>query len=750
MAYTQRVMQPITIKISVLCLLSTACASVCAQFYDVDTWRFCPADRGLPLRPLYSASPEPGSTEIRADATRIVKDGITEFTGDVEIIRDERSLRGDRISYDDENELIEIHGAATFWDPGLLWRGESAMFALDSDLATLESGQYWLRKGRGRGFAGLIETDRAENISVLRDVDYTTCTVAAPAWRFAASRIRLDHDAGRGSATHAVLKVRDVPVFYVPYINFPLNDKRKSGFLIPTIGSSNNSGFDLQIPYYFNIAPQHDATFKPRWLSDRGVMLGGEYRYLGEQFKGELGVEVLPNDKLADNATRSAVSFRHEQYFDRRRGRFEARIQNVSDAHYFEDFGRSLSVTSQRFLDRRLDLHYWRHQRYYLYGIIQSYQQVDDSGRGGRGPYKRLPQLQLSTLLPGGHLRLWPRLFMQTTYFDRDESVSGGRIDFSPSIAYPYLKRYARVIPSIGVRHTEYFLHDRGAFNARESRTVPVMSFDSQLFAERRLTLFGAPVLQTLEPRAFYLYIPKDGQDDIPIFDTGLFDISFRNLFLENRFSGRDRVGDANQLTLAATTRFLSLDSGRELFRASFGQIYYFEDREITLPGRPKENEDVSEFVAEMAANLGNGWSARTTIQYDPNNSTMEKASYSLRYRPLGTGIVANASYRKRRAHTNIEQTDLSFRVPVTSTLSVLGRWNYSLETNQTLELVGGLEFESCCWGARFVGRRFIRNTQGDFDTGFFVQVEFKGLAGYGRSTTSFLRKSIPGYESYF
>ncbi|TDJ62517.1 MAG: LPS-assembly protein LptD [Proteobacteria bacterium] len=743
-------MRRITINLLVLCLGAAVYSHAAAQFSLADKWWMCPVDRALPVRPLYAEPLEFGSTEIRADTTRIVKDGITQFAGNVEIIRDSRSISGDLVTYDDARSLFDVEGNATIWDSGLIWQGEHALFNLDSDVGRLESGNYWMVKGRGRGFADSVEIDRKENVSRLKGVDYTTCLSERPDWRFSAESITLDHDGGRGSATHAVLKIRDVPVFYVPYISFPLDDRRKSGFLIPTVGSSNESGIDIQIPYYFNLAPNRDATFKPRWMGERGVMLGGEYRYLSKQYKGQIGVEYLPSDKLYNDNARSLISLRHEHFFDHRRGYLEAKVQNVSDAQYFEDFGRSLSVTSQRYLDRKVRIRYRRRGKFIMTGLVQSYQQVDDSARAGSGPYRRLPQLQIRSTLPARHLQLSPQIDIQTTYFDRRGSVSGGRVDITPSISYPFYKSYALITPKLSIRHTEYFLNNEGAFNDRESRTVPVASLDTRLFAERRLSLFGSSMLQTFEPRAFYLYIPKDGQDDIPIFDTGQFDISFRNLFRENRFTGRDRIGDANQLALAATTRLLSLESGRELLRASFGQIYYFEDREINLPGRATQNDDVSELVAELGATFSDSWSARMVIQYDPSDSITEKAAYSVRYRPAGTSIVMNAGYRRRRARTDIEQTDLSFRFPVTSSVNVLGRWNYSLADEKTLELVGGLEFESCCWGMRLVGRRFIRNTAGEFDTGIFMQFELKGLAGYGRGTASFLRKSIPGYESNF
>lgn len=729
---------------------SALCAPASAQFNDRDTWWLCPADRDVPMRPLYSDPLEPGSTEIRADTSRIEKDGTTLFAGDVELIRDSRSIAGDLLTYEEARSLITVEGNATIWDAGLVWRGEQADFDLESDIGVLNNGNYWMTQGRGRGYARSAQIDRAENISHLEHVDYTTCPRDAITWRFSATRIRLDHDSGRGSATNVLLRVHDVPVFYFPWITFPLDDRRKTGLLIPTIGSSNESGFDIKVPFYLNIAPNHDATLTPRLLDKRGLMLAGQYRYLQEDYEGQLGFEYLPGDDLANGRDRSFVSFRHEQFFDRRRARLFAELQNVSDAQYLEDFGRSLSVTSQRFLNRSVEMRWRRTRQFHLTALVQSYQDVDDSLATGRGPYRRLPQVTFLSLTPQRHMRLSPQLDAQTTYFDHSDRVAGGRIDLYPSVSLPYIKRFARVIPKIGVRHTEYFLDETGAFDNRESRTVPVLSLDSRLFAERVISIFGMPMLQTLEPRAYYVYTPKVGQDDIPVFDSGEFDVAFRNLFLENRFTGRDRIGDANRLSLAATTRFIRIEDGREFFRASLGQIYFFEDREIRLPGINSERNGVSELVGEFASNLGNGFSARAVLQYDPNESQMDRSSYDLRYRPSGTGVAINASYRRQRTNANVEQTDLSFRIPLTGTLNAVGRWNYSLQDSRTLELVGGIEYESCCWGTRLVGRRFIRNTQGEFDTGIFFQFEFKGLAGYGRSTTSFLRKSIPGYESYF
>jgi LPS-assembly protein len=744
-------MHKITITTLLLSLPIGLVAAAPAQEDRPAEWRLCPSDRDLPPIPRYTDDDiVPGSTEIRADSTRIVEDGITYFSGNVELVRDEQALRGDVVTYDNVKQLVNIEGNAHLWNPGLTWQGEAGLFDLAGKFATLEGGRYWLTDRRGRGLADAITHDDNENISRLSGVDYTTCPQDRPDWKFSAKSIKLNHDTDRGSATHVLLKIRNVPVLYAPYINFPLSDKRKSGFLIPTFGTSNESGADVRIPYYWNIAPNHDATLTPRYLADRGAMLNGEYRYLYQDFEGELDFEYLPDDDLEHGKDRSLVSFRHLHYFGGRRGHASILFSNVSDGKYFEDFGQSINVTSRRFLDRHLKFRY-QGRRWGLIGRVQDYQSIDDSLPPQSSPYKRLPSIYFWGTLPQYHRHLRLSFSGDTTYFTRGNSVSGGRIDLEPAVSFPLIKTYGRIVPRIGLRHTEYLLDQSGPFDDRENRTLPIVTVDSYLFAERQFSAFGAGFLQTLEPRAFYLLIPNEGQNDIPVFDSGLFDVSYLNLFRRNRFTGRDRVGDANQLALGLSSRTLDRETGREVFRASVGQMFFFRDRKVTLPGGSEQTDDLSEFIGEIAARISNTWWIRGALQFDPNDSDTDKSVLALRYNPA-PGTILNLGYRlvRSRTVTDVEQTDISFRWPLTDALSVVGRWNYSLRTNESLEAMGGIEYESCCWGIRLVTRRFLRNTEGQFENAMFVQLELKGLGGYGRGTASFLRKSIAGYEELF
>lgn len=712
-------------------------------------WWLCPVDRSVPVRPQFSSEGlAPGSTEVRADSARVVDNESTFFAGDVELIRDHAAIAAEEITYDQAVGRGNAEGNVFIWDRAFLWRGERALFNFDDELTRLEAGRYWLVDRQGRGRARLIKNDSYANITRLTGVEYTTCPRNAETWKFSASKIKLDHDLDRGYATNALLKVRGVPVFYLPYINFPLSGKRKSGLLPPTLGNRSESGFDIQVPIYWNIAPEQDATFIPRIIADRGEMLGGEYRYMGREFRSEIDFTYLPGDKLADGEDRSSVAFTHQHYYANRHGFVNALIQNVSDAQYFEDFGNSLSVTSQRFLDRRIETTY-ADSNVWAYGILQSYQNIDDSIPGRFSPYRRVPQLLAQTLFPQRHLVPHFAALSEFTYFDRDDSVTGSRIHLEPTVSLPFIKPWAYIRPALGVKMTNYMLTNSGPFDDQETRAVPVVSLDSQFFLERRFRFWGERMLQTLEPRAYYLLVPKVDQDDYPVFDSGLFDLSFINLFRDNRFAGYDRVGDANQLTLAVTTRHFSLNSGRQLFRTSIGQIYYFRDRDINVPGVITQDSSTSELLGEFATNLTEDWSARATLQWDPDLNQTNKSAISVRYAPRD-GTVINVAYRQRRALTDIEQTDVAFRIPMTESLSLVGRWAYSLQSQQALEVVGGLEYESCCWGIRILSRRFIRNVEGEFDNAIFMQAEFKGLGGFGRSAASFLRRSIPGYEPLF
>jgi LPS-assembly protein len=513
-----------------------------------------------------------------------------------------------------------------------------------------------------------------------------------------------------------------------------------------------------------------DATITPRLLTDSGVMGMGEFRYLLSNGEGKINAEYLPSDNEYDDQDRSLVGFIHQQEFGRR-ARLFLTYNRVSDKQYLEDFGSQLRVTATRYLERRADFSYrgnwWRAS-----ARVQDFQLTDDSVDPASEPYQKVPHLRLAVAPLRGRNRINASVLGEFAYFNRDndlfvDEVNGGRVDLYPSLSYPLENRSGFLTPKVGVRFTQYDLSDTGPYSSSPSRILPVASVDGGLFFERDFDFGGAAHVLTLEPRLYYLYIPDDSQDDIPVFDTSIFNQSYGTLFRENRFTSIDRIGDANQVSLGFTSRLINRVTGDELGFIRVGQQYYLSDQDvirtqITPAGALfADGRTTTDFLGPIIGEAGirvlDDWQMKGEMQWEPNENITEKMVLRAQYDPKD-GRILNFAYRVRRAPSgevrrnivDVEQTDISLRWPLRRDFSIVGRWNYAVPEGKSLELFGGIEYESCCFGIRAVARRFLNNLDGDYSTGFFLQVELKGLGGIGRNTVEFLNQRIPGYESDF
>jgi len=562
----------------------------------------------------------------------------------------------------------------------------------------------------------------------------------------------LNKNTGVGEAKNVSVSFKGVPFFYLPYLTFPIDDRRKSGVLTPTIGTSDSAGADISVPYYFNIAPHMDATITPRIMSKRGLMLGGEFRYLAENFSAELRGEVLPNDreqKSGGNEDRGAFSIKARST-PAERWRYDLNINHISDENYLDDFGGSLAAVSTRHQERRGDIRYQGDGWNFL-GRVQNYQTIDTTIATNSQPYDRLPQLLVTMNKPNQALGLTYHLNAEYVSFghNSDTKIAGDRINLRPGVSLPLRNSWGFLTPKVTIDHTSYKLDNQTAgLDNSPSRTLPTLSLDGGLIFERETNLFDSALTQTLEPRLFYLYTPEEDQSEIPDFDTAEYDFSFANLFRENRFSGSDKIGDANQLTTAVTTRFLETESGRELAQASIGQIFYFRDRDVQLQSSSSTtaNDSSSSVVAAISANLGNNWRANAALQWNPHqdDNATEKGSAGIHYKDSANRIV-NASYRYTSG--TIEQTDVSARWPITHNLTAVGRWNYSLLFNETMEKFAGIEYSNCCWTTRFVARDYKSSVDDEGNLAFFIQLELKGLTSIGDKVDRFLERGILGYS---
>ena len=713
----------------------------------------CPQALDIPERPFVDVELTNGDTYISGDNADLVEGGISILQGNAEIKRDSQQIKADTIKYNQPNDSAKLDGNVNYWDEGLYLRSKKANLKLENGSGEFEDANYILVDSRGKGTAKKLFVD-VGTLTELEEVNHTTCSPEEQFWHLTADKISLDHEKNWGKARNVLVKIKNIPVFYSPYMSFPLSKERKSGFLAPGYGATNRMGVEFRTPYYWNISPNMDATITPRFLSDTGIMAMGEYRYLFPRSSGEIDFEYLPSDSNREDNHRNLFHITHQQSFSDA-GNFFFTYNRVSDKFYFEDFGSQLSNTSTRFLQRRAEVSY-SGDKWDVTTRIQDYQTVDRSIAAKSRPYKRLPQILFNYNSPREYRQLNFGLKTDFAYFERgdnasfSDNVNGARLSIRPFLKYPVRNIASYIEPKFSLDYTQYNLDNSTLFSDSPNRILPIFSLDSGIFLEKETSLLGKNFLQTLEPRLFYLYIPNENQSDLPIFDTGQFDFSFEQLFRENRFSGHDRLGDANQVTLAVTSHLINQSNGKNYGRLSLGQIFYFRDRKVTTPSLGIRDEFSSAIIAEIDTRIIPDWVIGGDMQWDPNISNgTEKVTAHAIYNPM-PGKIINLAYRVRRDTTDIEQSDISFRWPFNRQWSAVGRWNYAVPEGRSLELFGGIEYESCCWALRAVGRRFLTDINGEFDTGIFLQLELKGLAGVGKKTVNFLREQIPGYQSGF
>jgi LPS-assembly protein len=536
------------------------------------------------------------------------------------------------------------------------------------------------------------------------------------------------------------LQFKGVPILYAPYLSFPIGDARKSGILTPEIGSSGRSGNEIRLPWYWNIAPNYDATITPRLLTSRGVQIGGDFRYLSERNEGIIAADYLPDDDIT-NETRYQYSLRHSTRFGNG-WRNQINMIEVSDSQYYEDLGGSLSASSITHLDRNVRFDYYT-PNYSVFAQLQDYQTIDDAILPDQEPYRRVPQL-----LAHGRwnipLGLRFGIDSEIVNFDRDVGVTGWRVNARPKLDLPIAGSGWFITPAYEFDHTRYDLKDtQPGVSAKPSRSVPISSIDMGLIFERSATSTNR--IHTIEPRLLYVAIPFRDQDGLPVFDTITPDINLVQLYRKNRYLGIDRIGDTEQLSFGITSRILNVSTGRELMSATIGQARYYGDRMVTLPGDTTTASETSDYIAQLRFLLFKNVNFDFGHQWATGIGDTTQSEARLQYRPDAKKIL-NLSYRYRR--DSLEQGDLSWSWPVARRWNFVGRYNFSFRDQAVLEQFFGLEFESCCWGLRLVSRRHISTRDGTRDSSFGLQLVLKGMTSVGTAADKLLERGILGYSA--
>ncbi|HFD92819.1 MAG TPA: LPS-assembly protein LptD [Gammaproteobacteria bacterium] len=681
-----------------------------------------------------------GETLFTADSGTIFQNEIYELFGNIVLERDNKRFISDNITYFHSTEQAVAPGAIRYEMPDLIVEGDSAYIQLDDESGTISNARFQIPQRHAHGAARKLSFD-GDNHTKLRQASYTTCDPEDVAWRIKASDINLNHDTQVGTARHAVLYFKKIPFFYVPYATFPLSDDRKSGFLTPAFGNSSKSGREFALPYYLNIAPNLDATLTPNYFSKRGLMLKGELRYLTGINHGQLNVEYLPSDNIFGDQERGSVNYIHKgNPFPRINTSVE--YNYISDSDYLNDFGRNLSKTSQTHLPQRASLDY-RADSWAASIRLQDFQTVDKTIPDRSRPYQLLPKFTFDTTRPETPNKPNFELKTELVNFQRQGRINGRRLDIRPGLSFPLSNTAAFFKPALKYQYTAYALSDQAAGqDDNPERQLPLYSVDSGIFLEKEYDVGGKQFLNTLEPRLYYLYVPYRDQSEIPVFDSGQPDFNYNQLFRENRFTSSDRVGDANQLTAAITSRLLN-ERGEEQLKIRAGQIFYFRDRKVSLKNSDPETSPTSAIVSELNLNISNRITSTADMRWDTDKDQVDKGNIRLRYHP-GYRRLFNISYRYRSR--TLQQTDMSLLWPLNPHWHVIGRWVRSILDSTNLETLGGFEYQNCCWKFHFVTRRFLRSDE-SYDTTYFVQLEFKGLTRIGKDVDDVLENGILGYE---
>lgn len=782
-----------------------------------------------PTRPgMNDSTPKDESpTFIGAKVSRYQQEQqIATLAGDVVMRQGSMQVEADEANLYQAENRGELSGNVKIRDNGTLVVGDHADIQLDTGEAKVDNAEYVMHKSRIRGNA--LYAKRAENAIIrLKDGTYTTCEPNSNAWQLKGNNITLNPATGFGTATNVTLRVKDVPVFYTPYIYFPIDDRRQSGFLPPSFSSSSDTGFMLVTPYYFNLAPNYDATLYPRYMAKRGLLMEGEFRYLTKSSEGQLGGAWL-NDKEDERKLQSdykdqrwMINWQHKGGLDERL-MTEVDYTDISDPYYFQDLeSDQIGVESSDYINQQGAATY-RGENYTARLNLQAYKLATISKIT---PYDRLPQVTFNGKLPyqpGGLNFAYNTEFVR---FDRDlrtgnfvdkdnfstpwydtrvsglARANGDRINLAPSMSLPLNASYGYVKPSLKYVYTNYQLDldQRGKttlaadeqFSSSQDRSVPIFSVDSGLYFDRDTQLFGKDYRQTLEPRLFYLYVPYKDQTDIPVFDTGESTFSYSSLFRENRFSGSDRIGDENKLSLGLTNRWIE-ENGFERQRLSVGQALYFKDRKVQLPRidyrtRTDSKTDVSPYALEYQFNFNRDWRLTSDFNWDPDTHSTRSGSAMFHYQPEdNVNKIVNVGYRYRndtirydqatgrwqvgggdygtpgtqgyvKDYYKIQQHDFSVMWPIVPQWTAIARWQHDYNRNRTLEAMGGFEYDNCCWKLRLINRYWIdydeysqdapSNEKGDH--GIFLQIVLKGLGGVvGKKVETFLDQGIQGYRA--
>lgn len=690
----------------------------------------------------YGTAFSPASTDqhmlIQADQVSgsLGNGGISRLTGSVHVSQNGKQFSTSQMDFDRTTQHLLVNQESLFRDRHFIIKSGTANFDLNSQSGVFTDSQFTLPQRNSRGDAKRISVARS-GTATLKQAEYTTCSPGDQSWLLQASSIKLNQTEGLGTARNAVLRFQGVPILYLPYFQFPTDSRRRSGLLLPTIGEGGNTGFDARIPLYLNLAPNFDDTFTPRLMTRRGVQLSNDFRYLLDRNTGSFFYQYLNQDAVTGHE-RSFIHLQQQGLLSNRLS-LDVNFAQVSDINYFNDFGgaytdSSLANSTTPYLPRGAALTYHGTEPYTIRLLAESYQPLAIISDPNNKPYTRLPELDFDGITSNRFENIRAGIDSSATNFERQNSIQGQRLFLDPYLRWDLDRTAWYAYSRIDGTYTKYALS--GPLNGlpqNPQRVLPEYSLGGGLKFERTT---DSGLLQTLEPQLFYLYVPYQNQDDLPVFDSGLPDFNFPALFARNRYTGEDRIADADQLTSVLTTRLIDPTTGLVRLSASVGQVYRFVAPKVGLPGTDLPSAGTSDYIGSIDYRLSQHWDTQSTVEWSPADNHFTRGAAALRYRGDNQERF-DIAYQYQQGLFN--QADISFVVPIYDRWHVAGRVIYSIRDASSLEAFGGIEYETCCWAIRVGARRYISSVTGGFSTGTFLQFTLKGLTSLGRGWANLL-----------
>jgi len=707
---------------------------------------------------LNPAQASESGVNIYADEVNYLPGSNLMLNGQVEMLYGRYHAQSDSASIDQASQRAQLDGDILVSSPDLILKGDTAKMNLSSDKISITNATFSNPKTLINGEASKLSQPNKDTI-IIRDGLFTACPPENRSWAFSSRKITLNRELGFGQANDTRFLIKDIPVMYIPWFSFPIDDRRKSGFLYPTIGSSNTErGVFLSTPYYFNIAPNLDSTLTPSYIHGRGLHSEIETRYKSRISYSNLKVGFIDRDKnyddkllnsgFASQDSRWGLNF--EQNISPFANGWHGKIaySAVSDNDYLSDLNQGLNIDKKDYLDRRAQFHFsdedWR-----ISVLLQQYESIDDGITASQVAYQRLPEIDFEFTDSYKHFQLdWQS---QYVYFYRNRSdliglerSFGSRVRHQPKVSLPFSKTWGFVKPSFTLDHTDYFLQDYTPVDNHLSRSIPIYELDSGLYFDKTSFLGSKNLRHSLEPRLYYVYSKNQSQNNVPNFDSTLPSFHYNTLFRANRFTGGDRISDNNRLTLGLSSRWTDLDSGQEKVRVSIGQIYHYDNREVGINNVGVSERSDSLLASEVMLNPFNGLEFRLTGLWDAREKQTHEGNMSVYAHTKDYSSVVNLSHRYIR--NELEQSDSSFITPIYQDISLIGRWRYDLDNNRTIGTLAGVEYSGCCWRMQFLTQSYA-DSDSEIINGFLFRFQLNGVGNFGQSTSN-MDKQIRGYRA--